>query len=149
MTLIFAKLTTRGVIPPKRGLKKLVGQWKKRGYKEMAGHWHRFFRAGHFTWEGAAKYKYRRRKTKPVRKPGTLPLVHTGDTRRSVTRRRISATKFSGIVRMKAPNLNRRPWMIRELHRITGQEWKALAKVWDKRLVKSIRRYKVVKTERL
>lgn len=149
MTLIFAKLTTRGVIPPKTGMAKLIGGWKRRGYKEMAGHWHRFFRPSHFTWEGAAKYKYRRRKTKPVRKPGTRPLVHTRDTERSVTQRRIKATKFQGIVRMKAPNLNRRPWMVRELHRITGQEWKTLAKVWDGRLVKSTRRYKAVKTERL
>jgi hypothetical protein len=149
VTLIFTKLTTRGVIPPKRGLKKLVGQWKKRGYKEMAGHWHRFFRPKHFTWEGAREYRYRRRKTKPFRKPGTLPLVHTGDSRRLLMRRNIRATKFQGIVKLRAPNLSRRGFPAREVKRVSGQEWKTLAKVWDKRLVKSIRRYKAVKTERL
>ncbi len=149
MTLMFAKLTTRGIIPPKRGMKRLVGDWKKRGYKAMAGHWHRYFREKHFTWEGAAEYKYRRRKRKPPHKPGTLPLVHSGDSRRSVTQRRIRATRDMGIVKLPAPNLNRRPWMRRELHKITGREWKVLAKVWDRRLVKSIKAYKVVKTERL
>ena len=146
----FITLKTYGMIPPPSiRLRRKMNKWMKRSYKEMGGHWHRYMMNKHFTWEGFLEYKYRKRRSYKFREPGKNPLVKSGETKKGLQARRISSQPSYVRIRLKAPKLNRAPWMRAELVTVSKGEMRDLAKVFDKRFGKMLKAENDRTTERI